>query len=69
MGPMFEDEWPGSATFPNRTVSDEESVEFGDLRLTAWDFGPGESVSETVWLLGNGDEAFVGDLAFHGAHA
>jgi glyoxylase-like metal-dependent hydrolase (beta-lactamase superfamily II) len=56
------------ATFPSRSVSDEDSVELGDLRFTAWDFGPGESASETVWLLGDGDDAFVGDLAFHGTH-
>jgi glyoxylase-like metal-dependent hydrolase (beta-lactamase superfamily II) len=68
-GPMFGDEWPASATFPNRTVSDEEAVELGDLRFTAWDFGPCESESETVWLLGDGDTAFVGDLAFNGTHA
>jgi glyoxylase-like metal-dependent hydrolase (beta-lactamase superfamily II) len=68
-GPMFGDQWPASATFPNRTVADEESVELGDLRFTAWDFGPCESESETVWLLGDGDIAFIGDLAFHGTHA
>jgi glyoxylase-like metal-dependent hydrolase (beta-lactamase superfamily II) len=68
-GPMFGDEWPASATFPNLLVGDEESVELGDLRFTAWDFGPGESPSETVWLLGDGDTAFVGDLAFNGTHA
>ena len=68
-GPMFGDEWPSSATFPNRTVADEESVVLGDLRFTAWDFGPGESISETVWLLGDGETAFVGDLAFNGTHA
>jgi glyoxylase-like metal-dependent hydrolase (beta-lactamase superfamily II) len=67
--PMFGDEWPASATFPNRTVADEESVEIGDLRFTAWDFGPCESESETIWLLGDGDTAFVGDLAFNGTHA
>jgi glyoxylase-like metal-dependent hydrolase (beta-lactamase superfamily II) len=67
-GPLFGDEWPASATFPNRTVVDEESVELGDLRFTAWDFGPCESESETVWLLGDGDTAFVGDLAFNGTH-
>ena len=66
--PMFGDEWPSAATFPNRTVADEETVELGDLRFTAWDFGPCESESETVWLLGDGDAAFVGDLAFHGTH-
>jgi glyoxylase-like metal-dependent hydrolase (beta-lactamase superfamily II) len=67
--PMFGDEWPSSATFPNRLVGDEETVELGDLRFTAWDFGPGESRSETVWLLGDGDTAFIGDLAFNGTHA
>jgi glyoxylase-like metal-dependent hydrolase (beta-lactamase superfamily II) len=68
-GPMFGDEWPASATFPNRTVADEQAVELGDLRFTAWDFGPCESESETVWLLGDGEIAFVGDLAFNGTHA
>jgi glyoxylase-like metal-dependent hydrolase (beta-lactamase superfamily II) len=68
-GPMFGDEWPASATFPNQTVEDEESVELGDIRFTAWDFGPCESESETVWLLGDGDTAFAGDLAFNGTHA
>ncbi len=67
--PMFGDEWPSSATFPSRDVGDEETVEFGDLRFTAWDFGPCESHSETVWLLGDGESAFVGDLAFNGTHA
>lgn len=50
-------------------MSDEESVELGDLRFTARDFGPCESASETVWLLGDGAVAFVGDLAFNGTHA
>ena len=68
-GPMFGDEWPGSATYPNQTVADEESVELGDLRFTAWDFGPCESESETVWLLDGGDTAFIGDLAFNGTHS
>jgi glyoxylase-like metal-dependent hydrolase (beta-lactamase superfamily II) len=62
--PMFGDEWPSSATFPNRTVADEQTLELGDLRFTPWDFGPCESESETVWLLGDGDTAFVGDFAF-----
>jgi glyoxylase-like metal-dependent hydrolase (beta-lactamase superfamily II) len=68
-GSMFGDEWPASATFPNRVVADEEGLEFGDLRFTAWDFGLCESESETVWLLGGGEIAFVGDLAFNGTHA
>ena len=68
-GPMFGDEWPADAMFPNRTVADEESVALGDLRFTAWDFGPCESESQTVWLLGDGETAFAGDLAFNGTHA
>jgi glyoxylase-like metal-dependent hydrolase (beta-lactamase superfamily II) len=68
-GPMLGDEWPTSATFPNRTVTDEEAVELGDLRFTAWDFGACESESETVWLLDDGETAFIGDLAFNGTHA
>jgi glyoxylase-like metal-dependent hydrolase (beta-lactamase superfamily II) len=67
-GPLFGHQWPARATFPSRTVDDEESVELGDVRLTAWDFGPCESRSETVWLLGDGESAFVGDLAFNGMH-
>jgi glyoxylase-like metal-dependent hydrolase (beta-lactamase superfamily II) len=68
-GPVFGAEWPPSATFPDRLIGDEECVELGDLRFTAWDFGPGESRSETVWLLGQGASAFIGDLAFNGTHA
>jgi glyoxylase-like metal-dependent hydrolase (beta-lactamase superfamily II) len=67
--PMFGDEWPSSATFPNQIAGDEEPIELGDLRFTAWDFGRAESESETVWLLGDGDTAFIGDLAFNGTHA
>lgn len=68
-GPLFGDEWPESATFPNRVVASDSVVELGDLRFTAWDVGPSESASETVWLLGDGSQAFVGDLAFNGTHA
>jgi glyoxylase-like metal-dependent hydrolase (beta-lactamase superfamily II) len=68
-GPMFGDEWPATATFPDREIADEQSLELGDLRFTAWDFGAGESERETVWLLGDGETAFVGDLVFNGTHA
>jgi glyoxylase-like metal-dependent hydrolase (beta-lactamase superfamily II) len=68
-GPMFGDEWPASATFPNEVVAEGAPVELGDLSFTAWDAGPGESVSETVWLLDGGRSVFVGDLAFNGTHS
>ena len=66
---MFGDEWPASTTFPNEVVADGAQIELGDLGFTAWDAGPGESVSETVWLLDRGKCAFVGDLAFNGTHS
>jgi glyoxylase-like metal-dependent hydrolase (beta-lactamase superfamily II) len=59
----------GRRHVPEPDGGGQESVELGDLRFTAWDFGPCESESETVWLLGDGDVAFVGDLAFNGTHA
>jgi glyoxylase-like metal-dependent hydrolase (beta-lactamase superfamily II) len=68
-GPLFGDVWPAAATFPDRELADEESIELGDLRFTAWDFGACESESETVWLLGDGECAFVGDLVYSGTHA
>jgi len=67
-GPVFGDEWPSSATFPNKTVDDGASLELAGLRFTAWQVGPCESAAETVWLLGEGETAFVGDLAFNGTH-
>ena len=42
-GPIFGPEWPTSATFPNRTVADEESIELGDLRFTAWTSVPAKA--------------------------
>src|SRR5262249_15250484 len=67
--PMFGDEWPASATFPTRTLADEEAVELGDLRFTAWDFGPCESESKPVGWLGTGAPAFVGARASTGMPA
>jgi glyoxylase-like metal-dependent hydrolase (beta-lactamase superfamily II) len=68
-GPMFGDEWPASATFPNQVVTGQSPVELGDLCFSAIDLGPAESVSESVWLLDDGAIAFVGDLAFNGMHS
>lgn len=68
--PVFGDNWPESTTFPNRVVPAGEAVELAGLRFTSIDLGPGESVSETLWLLeGSRPQiAFVGDLVFEGSH-
>jgi glyoxylase-like metal-dependent hydrolase (beta-lactamase superfamily II) len=68
-GPLFGDEWPASATFPNQVVTGQFPVELGDLSFSAIDLGPAESVSESVWLVDDEATAFVGDLAFNGMHS
>ncbi|MFW6034058.1 MAG: MBL fold metallo-hydrolase [bacterium] len=68
--PVFGDNWPKVTTFPNRVVPVDEPVELAGLRFRPMDLGPGESVSETVWLL-DGQRppiAFVGDLVFEDSH-
>lgn len=68
--PVFGTEWPSRSTFPNRVVEAGEPVELAGLTFNSIDLGPGESVSETVWILD--DErppiAFVGDLVFESSH-
>jgi glyoxylase-like metal-dependent hydrolase (beta-lactamase superfamily II) len=67
--PMFGDEWPRERRFPNRTVSDGESISFDGVSFTLMDLGPGESPHDSVWLVG--DErmvAFAGDEAYQQMH-
>jgi glyoxylase-like metal-dependent hydrolase (beta-lactamase superfamily II) len=67
--PMFGDEWPRERRFPNRIVSDGESISFDGTSFTLMDLGPGESPHDSVWLVG--DErmvAFAGDEAYQQMH-
>jgi glyoxylase-like metal-dependent hydrolase (beta-lactamase superfamily II) len=68
--PVFGDAWPKTSTFPNQIIPAEQPVELAGLRFVPLDFGPGESVSETVWLLDGYRPpiAFIGDLVFEGSH-
>jgi glyoxylase-like metal-dependent hydrolase (beta-lactamase superfamily II) len=66
--PMFGDEWPAERRFPDRTVSDGETVELAGVRLTVRDLGPGESPHDSIWLLDGGDAVFAGDQAYNHAH-
>lgn len=50
--PMFGDEWPQQRMFPNRAVSDGETLEFGGASFTVIDFGPSESPHDSIWLHG-----------------
>jgi glyoxylase-like metal-dependent hydrolase (beta-lactamase superfamily II) len=68
--PMFGEEWPRERRFPNRTLSDGESISFDGVPFTLMDLGPGESPHDSIWLVG--DErliAFAGDTAYQHMHS
>lgn len=67
--PMFGDEWPRQRLFPNRTVSDGDSVSFDGISFTVEDLGPGESPYDSIWTLEETDAVFVGDLVYNHMHA
>jgi glyoxylase-like metal-dependent hydrolase (beta-lactamase superfamily II) len=68
--PMFGEEWPRERTFPNRTVSDGETLELGGARFTALDLGPGESPHDGGWFLGDDRRTvFLGDQVYDRKHA
>jgi glyoxylase-like metal-dependent hydrolase (beta-lactamase superfamily II) len=68
--PMFGDEWPQLRVFPNRTVEDGDTLEFGSARFTVVDLGPGESPHDSMWLLGDDRRTvFAGDQMYDHKHA
>ena len=68
--PMFGEEWPRERTFPNRTVSDGDSVELGGVSFTVLDLGPGESPHDSIWFLGDERRTvFLGDQVYDRRHA
>ena len=68
--PMFGEEWPRERTFPNRTVSDGETVELGGASFTVLDLGPGESPHDSIWFLGDERQTvFLGDQVYDRKHA
>jgi glyoxylase-like metal-dependent hydrolase (beta-lactamase superfamily II) len=68
--PMFGDEWPAERRFPDRIVSDSESLELGGARVTVVDLGPSESPHDSMWLLGDERRTvFLGDQVYDHKHA
>src|SRR3989475_11379723 len=49
--PLFGDEWPAQRTFPSRIVRDGESVTFDGATFIVHALGPGESYSDSYWVL------------------
>ncbi|HZH02294.1 MAG TPA: MBL fold metallo-hydrolase [Myxococcaceae bacterium] len=69
--PVFGAEWPGERRFPERELSDGESVVLDGYRWTLRSVGPGESHADAYWIFNAGGEkqAFIGDIVLHGVHA
>jgi glyoxylase-like metal-dependent hydrolase (beta-lactamase superfamily II) len=64
------EEWPKKRIFPSKTLKDGEFVTFGGVTFTVRDLGPGESPSDSYWLV-EGEEkiAFIGDVVMNRVHA
>lgn len=71
--PMFGDEWIPRWTYPNRIVHDDEVVAYDGIEYRVHDLGPGgDCPANSIWTIepqGATPAAFIGDLAFNGAHA
>jgi glyoxylase-like metal-dependent hydrolase (beta-lactamase superfamily II) len=67
---MFGEEWPRNRVFPNDTVGDGDTLDFGPgLRFTVMDVGPAESFHDSIFVLeGATPAAFVGDLVYPFMH-
>jgi hypothetical protein len=67
---VFGAEWPSRRTFPNRIARDGETLVFDGVAFTVHDLGPGESHSDSIWLVNGPDPvAFVGDVVLNRVHA
>jgi glyoxylase-like metal-dependent hydrolase (beta-lactamase superfamily II) len=71
-GSVFGEEWIPKWTYPNRFVSDRETVEFDDVTYRVHNLGPGgDSDANSMWIIESGGPgvAFTGDIAFNGTHS
>jgi glyoxylase-like metal-dependent hydrolase (beta-lactamase superfamily II) len=70
-GPVYGEEWPAEAFYPNSLLADGQQVQIDELAFTVRETGPGESHADSYLILaadGMAPVAFTGDLAFHGTH-
>jgi glyoxylase-like metal-dependent hydrolase (beta-lactamase superfamily II) len=67
----FGDEWPASRTFPNKIIKDGESLTFETTTFSMNDLGPGESHSDSYWVMQTDStkNVFLGDIVLHKVHA
>jgi glyoxylase-like metal-dependent hydrolase (beta-lactamase superfamily II) len=67
---MFGDEWIPRWVYPNKVVSDGETVTIGDLRFRVIDIGSGgDCDANSFWMLEDENRAaFLGDFLYKGNH-
>ncbi len=70
-GPVYQDEWIRTWTYPNRLLKDRETITFDGITYRAYDLGPGgDCDANAIWIAETDPKvAFVGDLIFHGMHS
>ncbi len=70
-GPVYQEEWIRTWTYPNRLLKDRETITFDGLTYRVYDLGPGgDCDANAIWVVeAEPSVAFVGDLIFHGMHS
>lgn len=70
VGGMFGAEWPTNRIFPNQTVHEGDTLDFGEgLVFDVIDIGPAESFHDSAFVHQGTDQVFIGDLAYGLMHA
>lgn len=70
-GPVYQDEWIRTWTYPNSLVKDRETVTFDGVTYRMYDLGPGgDCDANAIWVIEEiPNVAFVGDLVFNRVHS
>ena len=70
IGGLFGAEWPANRVFPNQTVSEGDTLDFGeDLIFDVLDIGPAESFHDSAFIYRGTNRVFPGDLAYGLMHS
>jgi glyoxylase-like metal-dependent hydrolase (beta-lactamase superfamily II) len=70
-GPIYGEEWVPRWLYPNRLVSDQDTITFDGVTYRVHDFGRGgDCDANSIWTIETSPRvAFIGDLVFNGTHA
>jgi glyoxylase-like metal-dependent hydrolase (beta-lactamase superfamily II) len=70
--PVYGSQWPAQTAYPTAHLGNGQSVDIGEVTITAHDAGPAESHADSYLVAttpGGHPVGFIGDLAWHGPHA